>query len=100
MNTNSGFINRYEMQERLGQRRIAEVWKAFDTHVHRYVAIKILHANLQADPEFVTRFQRDLQVIASFRHPNIVQYYDFSTSHLPEATSVTPYTVIDLIRRV
>jgi len=97
MNTNSGLINRYEMQERLGQSSIAEVWKAFDTHVHRYVAIKILHANLQADPEFVTRFQREVQVIASLRHPNIVQYYDFSTSQLPGAASVTAYIVMDYI---
>ena len=97
MNINSGFINRYEMQERLGQSSIAEVWKAFDTHVHRYVAIKILHTNLQADPEFVTRFQREVQVIASLRHPNIVQYYDFSTSQLSGAASVTAYIVMDYV---
>ena len=97
MNTNPSLINRYEMQERLGQSSIAEVWKAFDTHTHRYVAIKILHVNLQADPEFVTRFQREVQIIASLRHPNIVQYYDSSASQTPGAASATAYIVMDYV---
>ena len=97
MNTNPGLMNRYELQERLGQSSIAEVWKAFDTQMHRYVAIKILHGNLQADPEFVTRFQREVQVIASLHHPNIVQYYDFSTSLLPGAANANAYMVMDYV---
>lgn len=58
---------------------MAEVWKAYDSQLHRYVAIKLLHANLLADPDFVTRFTREARMVAALRHPNIVQIYDFYT---------------------
>jgi serine/threonine protein kinase len=70
-------LGKYELQELLGRGGMAEVWKAFDAQLKRYVAIKLLHANLQADPDFVHRFVREAQVIAALRHPNIVQIYDF-----------------------
>src|ERR1035438_10448638 len=84
MNTNPGRIDKYELQELLGQGRMAEVWKAFDTQSRRYVAIKFLRANLQMDPDFVTRFQRETPAIAALHHPNIVQYYDFAILQSPE----------------
>ena len=59
---------------------MAEVWKALDTQLQRYVAIKLLSANLQADPNFVSRFRHEAQIIAALRHPNIVQIYDFYTA--------------------
>jgi serine/threonine protein kinase len=90
-------LGKYELQERLGYGGMAEVWKAFDTQLQRYVAIKLLHANLQADPNFVTRFQHEAQAIASLRHPNIVQIHDFQVSLPPESTSPTPYMVMAYI---
>ncbi len=74
----SQHLGKYELRERLGRGGMAEVWKAFDAQLQRYVAIKILHADLQADPEFITRFIREARVIASLHHPNIVQIYRFS----------------------
>jgi len=97
MSTNPGPIDRFELREQLGQGGISEVWKAFDTLLHRYVAIKFLHANLQADPAFVTRFQHEAQIIASLRHPNIVQYYDYAISQLPAAGSITAYMAMDYV---
>jgi len=44
-------LGKYELRERLGRGGMAEVWKAFDTQLERYVAIKLLHADLQADME-------------------------------------------------
>lgn len=70
-------LGKYEVQEPLGRGGMTEVWKAFDTQLRRNVAIKVMHANLAADPEFITRFTREAQVIAALRHPNIVQIYDF-----------------------
>lgn len=87
-------LGKYELQERLGHGGMAEVWKALDTQLQRYVAIKLLHANLQADPDFVARFQREAQAIASLRHPNIVQIHDFQVSLPPESASPTPYMVM------
>jgi len=90
-------LGKYEFQERLGHGGMAEVWKARDTQLQRFVAIKLLHANLQADPEFVARFQREAQAIASLRHPNIVQIHDFQVSLPPESASPTPYMVMSYI---
>ena len=90
-------IGKYELQERLGQNGITEVWKAFDTQAHRYVAIKLFHAQQKTDPDFMTRFQREAQVIVSLRHPNIVPCYDFSISQFPETVSATAYVVMDYI---
>jgi len=72
-------LGKYELRERLGYGGVAEVWKAFDTELRRYVAVKLLHADLQADPEFLIRFSREARFIAALHHPNIVQIYDFQT---------------------
>lgn len=76
---------------------MAEVWKAFDIQLERYVAIKLLHADLQADPEFMTRFSREAKVIASLHHPNIVQIHDFQIYQPPDAKSPLPYMVMDYV---
>ena len=70
-------LDKYELHERLGHGGMAEVWKALDTQLHRYVAIKLLHPDLRHDPNFIARFQREAQLVASLKHPNIVQIYDF-----------------------
>ncbi len=90
-------LGKYELQQRLGHGGMAEVWKALDTQLQRYVAIKLLHANLQADPNFVTRFQREAQVIASLHHPNIVQIHDFQVSEPPESETQIFYMVMSYI---
>jgi eukaryotic-like serine/threonine-protein kinase len=90
-------LGKYELRERLGRGGIAEVWKAFDPQLERYVAIKVLHADLQADPEFNTRFTREAKVIASLHHPNIVGIYDFQISHPPQSHAPTAYMVMEYI---
>src|SRR5690242_14367657 len=90
-------LGKYELRGQLGHGGMAEVWKAYDTQLQRYVAIKLLHANFQADPNFVSRFQQEAQVIASLRHPNIVQIHDFQVSLPPESSTPTPYMVMDYI---
>lgn len=87
-------LGKYELQQRLGHGGMAEVWKALDTQLQRNVAIKLLHTNLQSDPNFVTRFQREAQVIASLHHPNIVQIHDFQVSEPPESPAPTFYMVM------
>ncbi len=96
MSTNARRIGKYELQEQLGHGGMAEVWKAFDIQLHRYVAIKILHADLQEDPNFVARFEREAQLIASLHHPNIVQLHDFQIAS-QEANATTAYMVMDYV---
>ena len=97
MNTNPQRMGKYELQELLGRGGMAEVWKAFDPQLLRHVAIKILHPDFLNDAAFVSRFEREAQVIASLRHPNIVQIYDFQVSRPPETSSTIAYMVMDYI---
>src|SRR5215472_12911322 len=96
MNTEPRQLGKYELCERLGHGGMGDVWKAFDPQLRRYVAIKLLRPDLQADPGFVARFKREAQLIASLHHPNIVgiydfQFDDFSTSERPKAYMVMDY---------
>jgi eukaryotic-like serine/threonine-protein kinase len=90
-------LGKYELRERLGRGGMSEVWKAFDTQLQRYVAIKLLHADLQTDPEFITRFTREARVIASLHHPNIVQIYDFQTTNPSESNVPGAYMVMEYV---
>ena len=97
MSTQPLRIGKYEMRERLGRGGMAEVWKAFDEQLQRYVAIKLMHANLQDDPEFMTRFVREARAIASLHHPNIIQIYDFQTTDTADSNSPLAYMVMDYV---
>ncbi len=97
MNTTPGSTGRYDLQELLGQGGMSEVWKAFDPQAGRPVAIKFLHTSLKTDPDFVARFQRESQVIASLHHPNIVQYHDFSLVQPAGAGNVTANIVMEYV---
>src|SRR5437660_2364376 len=97
MSTHPQQLGKYELHERLGRGGTAEVWKAFDRQLQRYVAIKLLHANLQQDPAFMTRFVREARTIASLRHPNIVHIYDFQTSDPSESSNPFAYMVMEYI---
>ncbi len=79
--TEAGFpqLGRYELHERLGAGGMARVYKAWDTTLQRWVAIKVLHEHLAEDPAFVERFEREARFVAGFNHPNIVQVYDFAS---------------------
>src|ERR1700736_868997 len=83
MNTSLQRLGKYRLQERLGGSSIAEVWKAFSPQLRRYVAIKMLRADLKNDPRFITRFESEAKAIASLHHPNIVQVHDFQVSRTP-----------------
>src|ERR1700680_4381665 len=89
-------LGKYELLECLGRGGMGEVWKARDTQLGRYVAIKLLHADLQANPDFVTHFLREAQLVASLHHTNIVQVHDFQLTDT-QGSSVKAYMVMDYI---
>src|SRR6185312_2036291 len=97
MSTNQRRIDKYLLEQHLGSGGMAEVWKAYDPQLQRYVAIKILHADLQADPKFMERFTREARVIASLYHPNIVQIHDFQISRTAEPNNTLAYMVMEYI---
>ncbi|MEN9406766.1 MAG: Stk1 family Ser/Thr kinase [Bacillota bacterium] len=67
---------RYKVQQRVGGGGMANVYKAKDLLLHRFVAIKVLSEALSDDSEFVRRFSREAQAAASLSHPNVVSVYD------------------------
>jgi len=90
-------LGKYELYECLGRGGMAQVWKAWDPQLQRYVAVKILHLDLQDDPDFSTRFLREARVVASLHHPNIVQIYDFDLTSSSESKQTIAYMVMEYI---
>ncbi|MCU0252270.1 MAG: protein kinase, partial [Vicinamibacterales bacterium] len=66
----------YEIQSAIGAGGMGEVYKARDTRLDRTVAIKILPAELSADPDRRARFEREAKTIASLNHPHICTLHD------------------------
>src|SRR6266699_115143 len=96
MSTSPRRLGKYQLQQQLGHGGMAEVWKALDTQLQRYVAIKLLHANLKEDPHFIARFEKEAQLIASLHHPNIVQIHDFQIASSEEEGTIA-YMVMDYV---
>src|SRR5512139_3979478 len=70
-------LGKYRIVEQIGRGGMAEVYKAYQPGLDRYVAIKVMHSFLSEDKDFLARFQREAKLVASMRHPNIVQVHDF-----------------------
>ena len=70
-------IGKYRVVARLGRGGMAEVYKAYQSSLDRYVAIKVLHGHLADEEDFIARFKREAKAVANLRHPNIVQIFDF-----------------------
>ncbi|MBN2005212.1 MAG: serine/threonine protein kinase [Anaerolineae bacterium] len=71
-------LGNYQLTERLGRGGMGDVYKAYDSNLARDVVVKIMLPHLANDKGFNDRFRREAQAIASLRHQNIVQIYDFS----------------------
>src|SRR3989337_707224 len=74
-------IGKYRITDHLGRGGMAEVYKAYQPNLDRYVAIKLMHAFLADEKEFLARFEREAKVVATLRHPNIVQVHDFDVDN-------------------
>ena len=70
-------IARYEVQSEIGRGGMATVYLAYDPNFRRKVAIKLVSVNLQENPVFRARFEREAHLIARIEHPAIVPVYDF-----------------------
>ncbi|HUG34689.1 MAG TPA: serine/threonine-protein kinase [Anaerolineales bacterium] len=70
--------NRYVIEEMLGQGGMSAVYKATDPNLKRVVAVKVIHAHLSSDKDFVKRFEEEAAAVAQLRHPGIIQVHDFN----------------------
>ena len=69
-------VGRYQIQARIGQGAMANVYRAYDPSINRVLAIKVLKREYCRSPEFTTRFLREARAAGALSHPNIVTIYD------------------------
>ncbi len=69
-------FGKYHIIEQLGQGGMASVYKAYDTHLERYVAVKVILPTHQHSETFLKRFDREAKALAQLTHPNIIPIID------------------------
>src|SRR5512134_1224876 len=84
-------IGPYEIRDSLGAGGMGEVWRARDPRLGRDVALKLLPAALQSDPDRLRRFEQEARATGALSHPNILAVHDFGVHE------GAPYLVSELL---
>ena len=82
---------RYELRARISKGGMGAVWQAYDLHLQRDVAVKLLHPWIAEDAELRRRFAREAQVLAPLEHEHIVRLYDYGED------GETPFLVMEYV---
>jgi len=85
-------VGKVRIDQLLARGGMAEVYLGTHLALERPVAVKLLHSYIEEDPFLLERFHREAKVVASLRHPNIVQIFDFDT------IDGHPYIVMEFLR--
>ncbi|OMH39185.1 serine/threonine-protein kinase [Motiliproteus sp. MSK22-1] len=84
-------IGRYRIEGELGSGAMADVYRAYDTEIHRVVAIKVLKEANRQDDEYYSRFLTEAKAAGILTHPHIVTVYDVGVFE------DKPYIVMELV---
>jgi hypothetical protein len=93
-------VHHYQFLEKLGAGGMGEIWKAQDTRLNRFVAVKVLTSASAGDPERRRRFIQEAQAASALNHPNIITIHDIISEGDAEYMVmewVQGKTLIDLI---
>jgi serine/threonine protein kinase len=74
-------FDHFVVVETLGVGGMGTVYKASDTHLDRFVALKLLRSDLGSEEDHRTQLQTEARIAASINHPNVIQVFDSGTDH-------------------
>jgi tRNA A-37 threonylcarbamoyl transferase component Bud32 len=86
--------NRYRLDDRIATGGMGDVWRGTDVVLGRVVAVKVLRPAMLADPEFSARFYGEARMMAAFRHPGVVEVYDYASATDSHDNSQCAYLVM------
>ena len=93
-------VHQYQFLDKLGAGGMGEIFKALDTRLNRYVAVKVLTTAASGDPERRRRFIQEAQAASALNHPNIITIHDIVSegdSQFMVMEWVQGKTLVDLI---
>src|SRR4029453_11641796 len=72
-------LGRYEIRSLIGKGGMGVVYSAYDTELHRDVAVKVMPADVSQDADTLIRFKQEAQALARLNHPNILSILDIGS---------------------